>query len=103
MPIDRHVSGLGGVKRREFKMASGEMSYPNFAGSLAVVLGNMAQVSVDGAIHFVCLDWRHMDEALKAAGGDYSELKNLCVWNKSNDGMGWRSTAPSMSWGSSTR
>ncbi|MDF0578911.1 site-specific DNA-methyltransferase [Bradyrhizobium yuanmingense] len=88
VPIDGHVSGLGAVKHREFKMASGEMSSVEFAGFLGVVFGNMAQVSVDGAIHFVCMDWRHMDEVLKAAGGVYSELKNLCVWNKSNGGMG---------------
>ncbi|MDD1529404.1 DNA methylase N-4 [Bradyrhizobium sp. WBOS7] len=88
VPIDGHVSGLGAVKHREFKMASGEMSSLEFAGFLRVVFGNMVQVSVDGAIHFVCMDWRHMDEVLKAAGGVYSELKNLCVWNKSNGGMG---------------
>jgi len=88
VPIDGHVSGLGAVKHREFKMASGEMSSSEFTGFLGVVFGNMAQVSVDGAIHFVCMDWRHMDEVLKAASGIYSELKNLCVWNKSNGGMG---------------
>ncbi|MCK1314481.1 MULTISPECIES: DNA methyltransferase [unclassified Bradyrhizobium] len=88
VPIDGHVSGLGAVKHREFKMASGEMSSAEFAGFLSVVFGNMAQASMDGAIHFICMDWRHMDEILKAAGGAYSELKNLCVWNKSNGGMG---------------
>lgn len=88
VPIGGHVSGLGAVKHREFKMASGEMSSSEFTGFLGVVFGNMAQVSVDGAIHFVCMDWRHMDEVLKAASGIYSELKNLCVWNKSNGGMG---------------
>ncbi|PJG55647.1 DNA methylase N-4 [Bradyrhizobium forestalis] len=88
VPIDGHVSGLGAVKHREFKMASGEMSSAEFAAFLAMVFGNMAEASVDGAIHFICMDWRHMDEVLKAAGGVYSELKNLCVWNKSNGGMG---------------
>ena len=88
VPIDGHVSGLGAVKHREFKMASGEMSSAEFAGFLGVVFGNMAQASMDGAIHFICMDWRHMVEVLKAAGGAYSELKNLCVWNKSNGGMG---------------
>ncbi|MCK1397412.1 site-specific DNA-methyltransferase [Bradyrhizobium sp. 4] len=86
--IDGHVSGLGAVKHREFKMASGEMSSAEFAGFLAMVFGNMAQVSLDGAIHFICMDWRHLGEVLKAAGGVYSELKNVCVWNKSNGGMG---------------
>jgi DNA modification methylase len=34
------------------------------------------------------MDWRHMGELLTAANGPYSELKNLCVWNKDNGGMG---------------
>jgi DNA modification methylase len=52
------------------------------------MLGAMAGVSADGAIHFVCMDWRHMGE-LQAAGRQvYAELKNLVVWNKTNGGMG---------------
>jgi DNA modification methylase len=48
----------------------------------------MAAVSVEGAIHFVCMDWRHVGEVLTAAEGVYSEQKNLCVWAKTNAGMG---------------
>jgi DNA modification methylase len=48
----------------------------------------MANVSVDGAIHFVCMDWRHMPELQAAGSKVYSELKNLVVWKKSNGGMG---------------
>ena len=33
------------------------------------------------------MDWRHIQE-LTAAGEIYTELKNLCVWNKNNGGMG---------------
>lgn len=88
VPIDGHVSGLGTVKHREFQMASGEMSTAEFAGFLRTIFGNMADVSLDGAIHYICMDWRHMGEMLQAAHGLYSELKNLCVWNKNNGGMG---------------
>jgi DNA modification methylase len=49
---------------------------------------NAAVISLDGAIHFVCMDWRHMRETLAAGQSIYSELKNLCVWNKDNGGMG---------------
>lgn len=45
-------------------------------------------VARDGAIAFVCMDWRHMGELLAAGRSVFSELKNLCVWNKSNGGMG---------------
>ena len=34
------------------------------------------------------MDWRHMGELLKAGQAVFSELKNLCVWNKTNGGMG---------------
>src|SRR5260370_6978782 len=34
------------------------------------------------------MDWRHLREMLAAGGDIYTELKNLCVWNKSNAGMG---------------
>jgi DNA modification methylase len=39
-------------------------------------------------MHFVCMDWRHMFELLTAARGVYADLKNLCIWNKTNGGMG---------------
>ncbi|GAA0787873.1 hypothetical protein GCM10009077_44160 [Roseibium denhamense] len=42
----------------------------------------------DGAIAFVCMDWRHMQEVLHAGLTVFDELKNLCVWNKTNGGMG---------------
>ena len=88
VPIDGHVGGLGAVKHREFKMASGEMSPAEFEQFLRTVFGNMAGVSVNGAVHFICMDWRHLAEVMGAAQGVYSGLKNLCVWNKSNAGMG---------------
>jgi DNA modification methylase len=86
--IDGHASGLGTVKHADFLMASGELSSAEFTTFLRTSLGHAAHWSIDGAIHFVCMDWRHMQELLAAAGETYGELKNLCVWNKSNAGMG---------------
>jgi len=88
VPIDGHVCGLGSVKHAEFAMASGEMSQDEFIAFLEATLGRMAEVSADGAIHFVCMDWRHLFELLTAGRTVYSDLKNLCVWNKTNGGMG---------------
>jgi DNA modification methylase len=34
------------------------------------------------------MDWRHMWEMLGAGRKIYTELKNVCVWNKTNAGMG---------------
>jgi DNA modification methylase len=86
--IDGHVSGLGKVKHREFAMASGEMSTQEFSRFLETVFMRLAEFSSDGSLHFICMDWRHMRELLDAAAKPYSELKNLCVWSKTNAGMG---------------
>ena len=88
VPIDGHVCGSGSVKHREFAFASGEMTGEQFTSFLAETLGNMAQAARDGAIAFVCMDWRHMGELLAAGEQAFSELKNLIVWNKTNGGMG---------------
>nr|WP_295636182.1 DNA methyltransferase [Novosphingobium sp.] len=92
--IDGNVCGLGLVKHREFAFASGEMSQGQFTGFLTETLSNLSRVMRDGAIAFVCMDWRHMGELLAAGGEAFTELKNLVVWNKTNGGMGafYRST-----------
>jgi DNA modification methylase len=88
VPIDGHVSGLGRVHHREFAMGVGEMSAAAFTRFLTITLGETANVCRDGAIAFVCMDWRHLGELLVAGREVFSELKNLCVWNKTNGGMG---------------
>jgi DNA modification methylase len=88
VPITGHVTGLGKVQHREFAMAAGEMSREEFTAFLAAVMRQLVSVSQDGAIHFVCMDWRHMAEVLGAGEAIYTELKNLCVWAKTNGGMG---------------
>ena len=69
-------------------MASGEMDAQTFTDFLAAALGAMADVSRNGAIYFVCMDWRHMREVQAAGVQFYTELKNLAVWKKANGGMG---------------
>jgi DNA modification methylase len=85
VPIDGHVSGTG---RREFVMASGEMSEDEFVKFLLTTFGHLAEFSDDGSIHFVAMDWRHMMEILAAAQPIYGKPKNLAVWVKDNGGMG---------------
>jgi DNA modification methylase len=84
--INGHANAAG--RHREFAMASGEMSTGQFRTFLAETLGAAAQISRDGAVHFVCMDWRHLDDVSAAVGNVYGSLLNLCVWNKSNAGMG---------------
>jgi DNA modification methylase len=88
VPISGHVSGLGKVQHREFAMASGEMTEQEFIAFLTSVFRLLAKHSKDGSISFQCIDWRHLFEMLTAGREVYTELKNLCVWAKSNGGMG---------------
>lgn len=83
--IQGHVSSKG---HEEFAMASGEMSEDSFTAFLMEAFRLARSVSVDGAVHFVCMDHRHMRELMDAAGAVYSEALNLCVWAKNNAGMG---------------
>src|SRR6516165_8060858 len=80
--VDGHVSGLGKIRHREFPMASGEMSEAEFSAFLHQVLSPLVRYSADGSLHFVCMDWRHLFELLAVARRVYTELKNLCVWDK---------------------
>lgn len=88
VPVEGHVCGLGRIKHREFAMACGEMSSTQFTDFLRRAFENMVAHSLDGSIHFICMDWRHMGEMLYAGGAVYDELKNLIVWAKDNGGMG---------------
>lgn len=88
VPIDGHVCGLGRIRHREFTMGVGEMSPQQFTTFLVDSLSPAARACRDGAIAFVCMDWRHMGELLAAGEKVFTELKNVCVWNKKNAGMG---------------
>ena len=69
-------------------MASGEMSRGGVHRLPSQTLRAIRSPRVDGAIHFVCMDWRHIGEVLAAGRERTRELKNLCVWVKTNGGMG---------------
>lgn len=81
------VVGRGRRKHGEFAMASGEMSRGEFVSFLTETLGNATTYSREGAVHYVCMDWRHLGELIEA-GEIYSEMLNLAVWVKSNAGQG---------------
>jgi hypothetical protein len=88
IPIAGHVSGLGSTKHEDFAMGCGEMSPPEFVAFLQTALGHAACYSQDGALHFIVMHWGKIRELLAATLDLYSETVNLCIWNKSNAGMG---------------
>jgi DNA modification methylase len=86
--IAGHVSGLGRTSHDDFVMGSGEMTKEQFTAFLERALSNLARFSIDGSAHFACMHWRRLPEILAAGQTAYSELKQLCVWVKTNAGMG---------------
>jgi hypothetical protein len=86
--INGHAGGNGAIQHREFAMASGEMSEPEFISFLSTALKLLCRYSVDGSVHFICMDWRHLYELLAAGREAYDALLNLCVWAKNAAGIG---------------
>ena len=86
--IDGNVSGLGKKRHREFAMASGEMTELEFTRFLVTAISLFARSSTAGSVHFICMDWRHIAQLLAAGREVYQNLINICVWVKSNAGMG---------------
>jgi DNA modification methylase len=93
VPVQGHVSGLGKARHSEFAMASGEMDEAEFIAFNETYLRLLGDHLVDGAVIAACMDWRHLFELMTAARTVGLSLINLCVWNKTNAGMGslWRS------------
>ena len=88
VPIEGHASGLGTIHHRPFPMASGEMNEAEFTAFLSQACHSLAAFSTAGSLHYICMDWRHLQVLLVAGREAYGELKNVCVWVKDNAGMG---------------
>lgn len=86
--IDGFVSGLGAVKHREFAQAVGEMTPAQFTNFLATAISNVASHLPDGGLLYLFIDWRHLTELIEAGRSNGLELLNLCVWAKTNGGLG---------------
>ena len=86
--INGNVAGHGSIRRREFAMASGEMDNAEFAAFLTQALSLLARHSSPNSVHFICMDWRHLGQLLKAGEQAYKSLLNVCVWIKENGGLG---------------
>jgi DNA modification methylase len=88
LKISGHVSGLGAIQHREFAQASGEMTTAEFTRFLLEAFVQMRAHTSAGAVIYICMDFRHMRELIEAAISAQFELLNLCVWVKTNGGMG---------------
>ena len=89
-PYNVVINGFANAKgrHREFQMASGEMSDEEFREFIRAFILVFIAFSRNGAVHFLFMDWRHIEELIAIGKALYGEFLNLCVWNKSNAGLG---------------
>ena len=86
VPVNGHVSGSG--RHAEFAMASGEMTAEQFTAFNAEWLRKSSSHLKDGAIVMAFMDHAHLFELMSAGRLAGLAHLNLCVWAKSNGGMG---------------
>jgi DNA modification methylase len=84
----RAIGGRGRIRHPDFTVASGEMQSEQFRRFLSETLSNGIRVSSDGAVHFVCMDWRHIGDLIEVGRELYGSMLNLAVWNKTSAGQG---------------
>ena len=86
--IPGFASGKGKAKHKDFAMASGEMTPPEYADFLQRCLGIMAANVMHGSYLAVFIDWRHIAPLVVVAESLDLQLRNICVWVKAQGGMG---------------
>jgi hypothetical protein len=82
------VSGLWRTPHREFLQADGELTGEQAEALLMDALEALKVSLRRGAVLFICIEWRHAYELFSAGRRCGLEMINLCVWAKTNAGMG---------------
>jgi DNA modification methylase len=84
----RNIGGRGQFKHEDFAFAFGEMSRSQFVRFLIATLEQAARVSRPGAVHFVCMDGKHIRDLIEAGDAVYEAYLDLVTWVKTNAGQG---------------
>ncbi|MBN9545432.1 MAG: ParB N-terminal domain-containing protein [Alphaproteobacteria bacterium] len=88
LPVNGHISGRGKIQHREFAQGSGEMSREEFQDFMNTAFETFTFWNGDGALLYICTDWRNYEVMLIAARACRLKPVNVCVWVKNNGGMG---------------
>jgi hypothetical protein len=67
---------------------SGELSSEEFVEFLQTISSHIAANVANGAVVYICMDWRHLDELSAATRRYFGKPKNMIVWVKTNGGQG---------------
>jgi DNA modification methylase len=84
----KQIQGRGRIKHRPFAEAAGELSPDAYKEFLTGALTLASKYSENGALQYVCIDWRHIQTLLEVGQQVYTGLKALVVWVKTNEGQG---------------
>lgn len=84
----RDIGRTAVARHGDFVAAHGELDDPGYVGFLETAFAHARASCLDGALAYIFIDWRHASHALEAGRRVFDELKNICVWNKTNAGMG---------------
>lgn len=86
VPTQGHIRTSEG--HAPFAMAAGEMTDEAFEEFLSSFMMSACALTTQTALFYVCMDWRHIDHLNRAASAQRLIPQNLCVWAKTNAGMG---------------
>jgi DNA modification methylase len=84
--VGKHVRVNKG--HSEFPMASGEMDDKEFEGFLDRFIAGCLPLLSTEALLYIFMDWRHVTHLTSAAVSNNLIQQNLCIWAKTNGGMG---------------
>ena len=88
VPIQGNVSGLGKIVHGEFLQGSGEMGRQEFTAFLGTAFSHARRATRADGLFYAFMDHRHLEEIIAATEIAGLERINLCVWAKTNGGMG---------------
>ena len=86
VPTSGHIRTT--QKHAEFVMAAGEMDDQGFTEFLSRSITASLPYTDPFALYYMFMDWRHLENLNAAAKCNGLIQKNLCVWSKTNAGMG---------------
>jgi DNA modification methylase len=86
--IAGHVSGLGAKQHADFAMGVGELSFDAFENFLKSFMEAAIPSLSAGALFYVFMDRRHLEELFCAARHLELKIQDLCIWDKMSGGMG---------------
>jgi DNA modification methylase len=89
LPADA-IGNLGKKRHKDFAQGSGEMSDEEFMLFLRKIMDVSCFISIEGALHYIWMDFRHVWHMTEAGREPYKTLepKQMCIWNKDIAGMG---------------